>query len=485
MPRRHQPLQPQPKGLWKTRIAWSVYAGIGVLVVAILVGFRQVLLPFIIGAIMAYVLAPPVGALARRGLPRLVSVLIVYVAFFSGCFGFFHYLVPKLQDESRRFAKRFQGAPEELARAFDVAGAWLEGFLGSDMEVGDGARTELVQSLTRYGLGPDTWRVETGNGQRPPLLEDVSYRSALAPSTALARTLGLAGADEELREEGMQDSQIVATMQGNRIGVEVVESMLEVRQVSEGVYRIAPRHRAVEQRGLAPEDIRRTVRDTMNGAVHEITTGLFAVVMAGSRGLVDILSKGLVYLVVTFMVAAFLLLDLVEIESWFRGTVPTRYRHLYDELLQRMDRGFSGVVRGQLLICLINGVLSAIGFFIFVPEYALVLAVFATIMTLIPIFGTIISTVPACLLALSTGGLGAALAVLGWVLGIHFIEANILNPKIIGVSARINPVVVVFVLVAGEHMFGLTGAILAVPVTALTIAVVQFIYARVRPTLMA
>jgi predicted PurR-regulated permease PerM len=485
MPRRHQPIQPQPKGPWKTWIAWSVYAGVGVLVVVILATFRAVLLPFVIGAILAYVLAPPVGALARRGFPRLVSVLIVYVAFFSGSFGFFHYLVPKLQDESRRFAKRFQGAPQELAHAFDVAGAWLEGFLGSDADTGDGARTELVRSLSRHGLGPDTWRVETGTAHRPPLLDDLSFRSALAPSSALARTLGLVGADEDLRDEGMEDSQIVATMQGKRIGIEVVESMLEVRQVSEGVYRIAPRRRPVEEGGLAPEDIRRTVRDTMGNAVHEITSGLFAVVMAGSRGLVDILSKGLVYLVVTFMVAAFLLLDLVQIGDWFRGTVPPRYRHLYDDLLGRMDRGFSGVVRGQLLICLINGVLSVVGFFIFVPEYALVLAFFATVMTLIPIFGTIISTVPACLLALSTGGWTAAVAVLGWVLGIHFIEANILNPKIIGASARINPVVIVFVLVAGEHAFGLTGAILAVPVTALTIAVVQFIYARVRPTLMA
>ena len=76
------------------------------------------------------------------------------------------------------------------------------------------------------------------------------------------------------------------------------------------------------------------------------------------------------------------------------------------------------------------------------------------------------------------------MAVLGWILGIHFVEANVLNPKIIGHAAKINPVVVVFVLLAGEHAYGLKGALLAVPITAMVIAIGQFIYARIRPTIM-
>jgi predicted PurR-regulated permease PerM len=58
--------------------------------------------------------------------------------------------------------------------------------------------------------------------------------------------------------------------------------------------------------------------------------------------------------------------------------------------------------------------------------------------------------------------------VLLWILGIHQVEANFLNPKIIGVAARLHPVLVVFVLIVGEHFFGLWGALLAVPVLSLT-----------------
>jgi predicted PurR-regulated permease PerM len=53
------------------------------------------------------------------------------------------------------------------------------------------------------------------------------------------------------------------------------------------------------------------------------------------------------------------------------------------------------------------------------------------------------------------------------ILGIHQVEANLLNPKIIGAAAKLHPVLVVFVLLVGEHYFGLWGALLAVPLLSL------------------
>lgn len=59
---------------------------------------------------------------------------------------------------------------------------------------------------------------------------------------------------------------------------------------------------------------------------------------------------------------------------------------------------------------------------------------------------------------------GTGLAALGWILLIHFIEGNFLNPKIMGTAAHIHPAIIVFVLVTGEYMAGIAGALLAVPV---------------------
>jgi predicted PurR-regulated permease PerM len=61
-----------------------------------------------------------------------------------------------------------------------------------------------------------------------------------------------------------------------------------------------------------------------------------------------------------------------------------------------------------------------------------------------------------------------ALLVLAWVVTIHQLEANFLNPKIMGDSARVHPVLVVFALLAGEHLAGIVGALLAVPVLSIT-----------------
>ena len=69
---------------------------------------------------------------------------------------------------------------------------------------------------------------------------------------------------------------------------------------------------------------------------------------------------------------------------------------------------------------------------------------------------------PAVALGL-TQGLGTAVFVLVWIIGIHQLEANFLNPKIMGDAAKIHPVLVIFALLVGEHFFHTVGALLAVP----------------------
>ena len=65
-----------------------------------------------------------------------------------------------------------------------------------------------------------------------------------------------------------------------------------------------------------------------------------------------------------------------------------------------------------------------------------------------------------------------------WILGIHALEANLLNPKIIGSSAHIHPVIVIFALLAGESAYGLVGALLAVPTASILLTLFNFIRTR-------
>ncbi|MCK6530823.1 AI-2E family transporter [Myxococcota bacterium] len=208
-------------------------------------------------------------------------------------------------------------------------------------------------------------------------------------------------------------------------------------------------------------EIRESVQETLGALATHAGDAL-----ALGRKVVQGVVGGLTKTVLTAMVTAFLLVDTRSILRFVRSLVPKDHRPTYDELLGTIDSGLAGVVRGQLLICLINGVLSYIGFVLLGVPFALVLGLVAGVFSLIPIFGTILSSVPAVLLGL-TAGFWTGVLVLAWILGIHALEANLLNPKIMGNAAKIHPVVVVFALLAGEHTFGLVGALLAVPLVSI------------------
>src|SRR6185436_8507129 len=161
---------------------------------------------------------------------------------------------------------------------------------------------------------------------------------------------------------------------------------------------------------------------------------------------------------------------------------PANVRDDYDVIIAGIDRGLSCVIRGQLLICLINGVLTYVGLLVFDVKYGLILAVVAGLMSLVPIFGSILSSVPIVIVALVSGDSGIdivrGVAITLWIIGIHFIEANLLNPKIIGTAARIHPVLVIFSLFLGEHAYGLVGALLAVPVLSAISVVFMYFYKK-------
>jgi predicted PurR-regulated permease PerM len=192
--------------------------------------------------------------------------------------------------------------------------------------------------------------------------------------------------------------------------------------------------------------------------------------------------KGIFLFFFTLMIGAFILIDLEKVHGFMRGLFPPNTREDYDVIIAGMDRGLSGVIRGQLLICLVNGVLTYIGLLIFDVKYGLILATIAAAMSLIPIFGSILSSIPIVAVALVSGDSGIdafrGIAMTLWIIGIHFLEANLLNPKIIGTAAKIHPVLVIFALFLGEHSYGLVGALLAVPILSAIQVVFMYFYRK-------
>jgi len=193
-----------------------------------------------------------------------------------------------------------------------------------------------------------------------------------------------------------------------------------------------------------------------------------------TRNVITQVVAGIFMLFFVLMVAAFFSIDATNIRRYAASLLPPETLDEARLLLTRIDRSLSGVVRGQGAICLVNGALTFVGLLLFDVKFAFILAFIATIFSLIPIFGTIISSVPIVLIGLSQS-LGTGVGILLWIIGIHAVEAYFLNPKIMGSAARIHPVVVAFSLIAGEHTFGLVGALFAVPVASVLVASFDFV----------
>jgi len=177
------------------------------------------------------------------------------------------------------------------------------------------------------------------------------------------------------------------------------------------------------------------------------------------------------------MLTFFISVDAPRIVAFGETMLPRPWRGDYRTIVRGIDAGLAGVVRGQLTIMLINGTLTLAGLLLLRIPFAFALAALATVLYVVPIFGTILSSVPIVLLAL-TQGFSKGLLALAWILGIHALESYFLNPKIMGDASRIHPVLIVLALVVGEHWYGIAGALLAVPVASVLVAVFKFLHRR-------
>jgi len=201
-------------------------------------------------------------------------------------------------------------------------------------------------------------------------------------------------------------------------------------------------------------------------------------VVSLSRTLLAGTLKTIFFFVLLFMLTAFLSMDGPRIVRFAESLVPTAWRGDFRRLLHGIDTGLSGVVRGQFTIMAVNGILTFVGLLVLRIPFAFALSALATLLYVVPIFGTIISSIPIVLLATTAGGLSKGLLALAWILVIHALESYVLNPKIMGDASRIHPVLIVLALVLGERAAGIVGALLAVPFASVFVAIFRFLLRR-------
>lgn len=145
---------------------------------------------------------------------------------------------------------------------------------------------------------------------------------------------------------------------------------------------------------------------------------------------------------------------------------PPQRRKNAREFLRLAETKLGGYIRGQGLLCISIGAAAFIAYLLIGLPYTLVLAIFAGVMEMVPIFGPALGAIPALSVALSIDPGKAIWVVIATVL-IQMLENVFLVPRIMKSSTGVNPIIVLLSLIAFSSVFGFAGALLALPLAAI------------------
>lgn len=219
------------------------------------------------------------------------------------------------------------------------------------------------------------------------------------------------------------------------------------------------------------------MRQVIDERIHWLEEHILQVV----REVIEVLlgTVGYVFKILLAPVLAFYFLkDLELIKQKTILLVPESARGEIHELFKEIDKVIGSFLRGYFIVAAVVGGMTAITLALLGVDFALMLGLFAGLTELIPYFGPVIGAVPAVSLAILKSKWLAVKVALAFLI-IHQLEGNIISPKIYSDKVGLHPLAVIFSLMAGGELYGLTGMLLAVPAAAVGKVVVRFLYRKV------
>jgi predicted PurR-regulated permease PerM len=189
--------------------------------------------------------------------------------------------------------------------------------------------------------------------------------------------------------------------------------------------------------------------------------------------LVTEIANAIFDLVLVFVLSVYMLLYGQRIGALVRRVMPDGDGTRADDYPHLVQRAVSRYVGGQLLFSIVMGASAGLALYVFgllgiFPDgrkYGLALGVFYGVMELVPYVGPILGAIPAVLIALFTNPISAVWVVLLFI-ALQQLEGHVVAPQIFGHTLRINPLLVIFALLIGLQLYGVVGALVALPIAA-------------------
>ncbi|MGO2055113.1 MAG: AI-2E family transporter, partial [Halomonadaceae bacterium] len=185
------------------------------------------------------------------------------------------------------------------------------------------------------------------------------------------------------------------------------------------------------------------------------------------------------YVALIPVVTFYLLLDWNRLLDNIANLIPRQWADDTFRLAHRCDEVLSSFLRGQLLVMLCLGIIYAVGLTLMGLNFGLLIGFISGLVSIVPFLGFIVGLVIALVVALFQ--YATWWAVLGVILVFsigQMAESVILQPKLLGDKIGLHPVAVIFAVLAGGNLFGLTGVLLALPVAAVILVLLKEVKVR-------
>lgn len=230
------------------------------------------------------------------------------------------------------------------------------------------------------------------------------------------------------------------------------------------------------------EDTANNVIEWFNGWIGELPSNIVNYLTTAISGISTVVStvSNFVVIMVTFPIILFFLLkDDKKFFSYVMKIIPPKFRKDARALGIIIADQVGSYVKGQLTISLFLGIMMFIGFTIIGLDYAGILAIVASVTSVIPYIGATLAMIPAVIIALTTSWFMLVKLIIVWLV-VQFVDGNFVEPNVMGKNLKIHPLTIIIVLLVLGELLGLVGLILGVPIYAISRVVVTFIFRKLK-----
>jgi predicted PurR-regulated permease PerM len=422
---------------WQRKMMWAALTACFVLLLVVVLGaviwaganivsfLQPILIPVAIAVILMYLLDPLVTKMSRGTLSRTKAVALLFAIGFFILGGLGAWLVPTISIQSANFARQ---VPAYTDRARDYMVDLIYRFDHTFGLLGEAHGKSASTSLTNWLIGPAAF---------PSPRAQLTATPTSSPAATASATEIIAASPPKL-----------TTAERQRIQAYVEKQMPKLEQALP--------------------------------IVLEKLWGILKKSIGGFLGITGFLLSLILVPIYLF----FLLNEKPRIQQRWKEYLPLRaspFRDEVAEVLSEINRYVTAYFRGQLLVCLVDGILIGVALTIFGLNFAPVIGAMVVVLTMIPYIGIIICWVPAVLIAaFQWGDWTHPIIVTLIFIVIQNLEGIFYAPRIVGNYVGLHPMTVIVSIFAwGLIIGGVIGPLLAVPLTAtLKVLLARYVWGR-------